>query len=257
MNLSPVGYTRDATLYGGMGLQWVDGETIGRLLYPEADSPSKRIRNIFLRNSEHFSESDTVLLKVDSEHYLPPQFEAAGLPKEGGPEVIATVTPGQSKKVTQKREVRFFSVPDGLMKICHFSRSKNALAVQQRMIDMWKAFLAGTLPKPEPTLAAIAPMRKWSREKGALRKQIALAEGVGINTIRRREARVLAGEPIRKPRPKGRKAIHKKHRDKYDEAMRLRSEGLTLQKIEEITGVPHQTVGKWTQAQKEAINDAI
>jgi len=227
MHLIPVGQLGDIVLYSGGGREWIDADTIGRLLYPGAKDPAKRVRNIHSRNKKHFSAADTMLLKVNTTH-LVPHSEA----------------PGPLKEVSQKREVRFFSLPRGVAKICNLSRSGPSTKVLDGLFDLQEAFLKGSLPQPapDPSLAALAQIPKWAPGKGRMRQELARHEGVTDMTIRRRENKLLSGEPLQKVKES---YVHKKHRDLQPQALELREHGLRGLEIGLRLGVPYQTVYRW------------
>lgn len=80
----PVGYTKEAVLYGYQKMAIVDAGTIGRLLYPEAKNPVKQILNIYNRNKEQFDGNDTVLLEVDTPYFWNPRgtwYNRSGYPR--------------------------------------------------------------------------------------------------------------------------------------------------------------------------------
>lgn len=223
-------------LYGGNGLQWVDGETIGRLLYPDASSPSNRICNVLNRNKEQFTRNDTLFLKVDTDYNWSPDKR----------DIASQIETACLKVSTLKQEVCFFSVPDGLMKICHFSRSKNALPVQQRVIDIWKVFLKDALPKPQPTLLALAHIPKWQHGKGEEIRKLAHQEGVTEMTIRRRIEKVKKGEPVNRNLKGFKKPyVHHKYHTIYYDAIKLKKEGLNALNIAEKLGIPDKTLYRW------------
>jgi hypothetical protein len=254
--LVPVGYQKGVTLYNGLALQWVDAETLGKLLYPETTEPQRQLVNIYARHKRHFTEKDTLLLDVEIGHFrsdLRNQIDYADTSDSDeirsdlhhgyrGPD-----TPQNGVYVTQRRRLRFFSVPSGAMKICKFSNSGYAVRVMERMLEMYAAYINGTLPQPEPTLIRIAELPKWTAGRGKLRQAPAEKEGVHPYTIQRWADRTAAGEPIRKPHDG---YLWMKHRDIYAEAMRLLREGKTLRDVEEATGVDKTTLSNWRKKKR-------
>lgn len=228
MHLTAVGQSGDIVLYSGGGHEWIDADTLGRLLYPESKAHSKRINNIFSRNKKHFSAADTILLKVVSTYHIVPQIEEQCPPKA----------------VDVRKSTRFFSLPRGVAKICNYSRSERSTKVLDSMFDLQDAFLKGALPQPppDPSLEALTRLPKWSPGKGKMRKDLAQSEGVADMTIRRREKKLLSGEPMKKEKAT---YVHKKHRDLQPQALELRAQGLTGLEIGRRLGVPYQTVYKW------------
>jgi transposase len=144
-------------------------------------------------------------------------------------------------------EMRFFTLPYGVMKICMFTSSPNKVEVMKRLLQMHEAFIKGLLPKPQPSLLAIARMGKWQHGKGEAIRQIAQAEGVTEMTIRRRVQKAATGQPIYKEREP---YVHHKHRAIYNEAIRLRRQGLTGLEIAHRLAVPHQTVYHWIDRER-------
>lgn len=226
MELVPVGYRENVTLYGGEGLQWVDGETIGRLLYPDTKKPIDRIRNVYNRYKEHFAGRDTVVLKVDNEQFMPSQSETAC----------------QNKKETRKREIRFFSVPHGVAKVCNFSHSLNAPKVLDKLFDLHEAFIRGKLSRPQPELLLLAGLPAWDRRRSEGMKTLAGHEKVHMNTIRRRLNRVVKGEPLQKEKQP---YVQHKYRAIYNEAISFNKQGLNALKIADKLAVPQQALYRW------------
>lgn len=235
--LVPVGYRDNITLYGGEGLQWVDGETIGRLLNPASKDPLKYIHKAHERNKSHFTERDTVLLDIKIDHYLHRQIDGAA-PDLRNPADYA----GVSKIVSQKRKVRFFSVPHGVIKICKASRSKIAFEVIERMVDLHEAFIRGLIPKPIPQLLALAGLPAWDKRRSQGLKAIAQAENVHENTVRRRLKKVENGEPTSKKRDP---YVHAKYRSIYNEAMGLKKQGVKAFEVAERLNIPSKTLYHW------------
>jgi len=240
--LAPVGYSGNVTLFRTGSMPIVDSGTLGRMMYPAAKDPAKRIQNVYLRNKDHFSGRDTILLRVDTPYFWS---------QNGGdihPQIEGVCPP--AKNNVRRKEVRFFSLPYGVMKICKASNSPYAYPVLDRLVDMHAAFITGKLPRiPEkPTLAQIAWLKPYTRGIGPAVTSVCAEIGKCPNTVRSYIRKIRGGESIRLNKTPGKMAyVHKKHRDKYDEAIRLRAGGLKLREISKKTGVLITTISNWTK----------
>lgn len=236
--IRPVGYSREAVLWGYQGLHVVDAGTIGRLLYPEQKDPANMIDTIYKRNKKHFTEKDTVLIKVDSVYLWNP----------GGTLRYQIDTPmsHEPKASIRKKEMRFFTLPYGVIKICKFSKSPLAVAVLERMVDMHESFIKGTLPRWDRSIASVAQIPKWQRGRGELIRQIAKESGVSTMTVRRHAERLAKGEPLTKNCPGMKQGYcHRRYKGIKEEALRLSSEGMKAKDIAQRLSVPLSTVYEW------------
>lgn len=249
----PVGYTKEAVLYRYQQLQIVDSATIGRLLYPDTEDPTRRVLKIYNRNKDKFTDRDTILLDVDTAYFWSPNRGTCGnnllvhAPSSGrdmSGQIDHACQP--SKFSTRRQKVRFFTLPYGVMKICKFSQSPFALQVMERMIELHDSYIRGTLPRWDKSLSSVAWLPKWYRGRGEMIKQLAQESGVSAITIRRRIEKMKRGEPLNKNLPGMKKGyVHRKHRDKYEEVFRLLNSGHSVKEAAEKTGVSLRTIYYW------------
>ena len=214
MNLVTLGCKSGVTLYDMNKIHLVDGETLGRMLNPDSKDYAKYIRKLYERNKGCFTERDTVLLKVDVDHLhidLARQYDASGTPK----------------LVTQKREVRFFSLPRGAAKLCNFSRSPFAADVLDRLFDLHEASLTGKLPTPHKPIISDAALQHidtlpacTTTRADAIRK-LASERGVSEAVINRQIKKAKNGEPANKNLPGHKRYIQKHNKGNYDKVMKL------------------------------------
>jgi transposase len=238
IGLIPVGARADVTLYGNGHVQAVDNKALGKLLYPESREPEKLIRKIYERNKASFTERDTILLKVDT-----PYPWSAPSPPDIERQIDAVCRAG--KKFVRKRGIRLFSIPWGLMKVCKLSRSPLAFDVLERLFDLQSAYLTGSLPKPDPTLDYLSQLPKGSRERSEGIRRIAQEEQKSRTAIYRRLDRFRKGEPLDKSKSGMRRYVAKKYRGMYEEAFRLKREGLSIKDIARRLSIPYTTVCTW------------
>ncbi|MBS3953171.1 MAG: hypothetical protein KGZ88_09505 [Methylomicrobium sp.] len=234
----PIGYSKDLMVWGAAGLPWLDSDTLGRMLHVDSSDFRRRITRTYNRNKMHFSDRDTVLLKVATIY----QWQGTS-----GVNMTPDVPP---KAATQKRDMRFFSMPSGIIKLCMFSDSAARITVVEKLLTIYTAFITGKLPRipQNPTLAQIAWLKPYTRGIGPAITSVCAEIGKCPNTVRSYIRKIRGGESIRLNKTPGKMAyVHKKHRDKYDEAIRLRSGGLKLREISKKTGVLITTISNWTK----------
>jgi hypothetical protein len=252
VNLIPVGLRDNIMLHKGGDLQAVDSETIGKLLYPHSNIPEKLVNRVYNRKKELFSDRDTILIKVGTNYTtsgtrkkeIESQFDSRC------PEAFACNpdNPGQHPRhFLQKREIRFFTIPYGVVRICKFSRSPRAIDVIEKLLILQEAYLKGNLPTPDVNLESIAAMPRYSRQKNAALKAYAEREGIAPITARRRLIRYLEGERITGRTTKGRQFIQANHIHKYESVIFLYQSRVPAREVAKRTGVSVATVYRWAR----------
>ena len=252
MNIIPVGLRDNITLYKGGDLEAVDSETIGKLLYPHSNIPEKLVNRVYNRKKEFFSDRDTILIKVGTNYTtsgtqkkeIESQFDSRC------PEASAynPDQPGQHpRRFLQRREIRFFTIPYGVMRICKFSRSPRAIDVIEKLLMLQAAYLKGNLPTPDVNLELIAAMPRYARQKSAALKAYAEREDIAPITARRRLIRYLEGEHITGRSTKGKQFIQGKHIHKYETVIFLYWSRVPAREVAKRTGVSMATVYRWAR----------
>lgn len=251
MSLIPVGFHNNITLYKGGDFQAVDSATIGKLLHPHSPISEKLVNRVYNRKKEFFSDKDTILIRVDTGYVRSPieKQEIGSQFDSRCPDALACNPdqPGQySGRFLQKREIRFFTIPYGVMKICKFSRSPYAIEVIERLFVLQEQYLKGSLPKPEPSLEYIAQIPPYTRDRGNALKEYAKKEGIALITARRRIARYTQGSPIKgKSGNKGMEFIQKKHTHKFETVIYFYKKGFRALHIAKKLSMCHTTVSRW------------
>jgi hypothetical protein len=237
----PIGYSKDITLFAARTLPSLDAGTIGRKLAPESKDPAKYIRKVYERNKQHFTEQDTFLMEVETAYFWAPD--------RGDIERHSDAQCGTPKNAVRRKKVRFFTLPHGVMKICTASNSPRKFEVIDKVLTLHEAFITGKLPRipDNPTLQQLAYLPPYTRGLGAAYQATGREMNKSQRAVKAMVGKLRRGEPIRQPKTPGVVAVHKKHREKYDEVMKLRAMGLKLREIHEITSVKIPTIARWTK----------
>jgi hypothetical protein len=252
MSLVPVGLRDDITLYASDTFQFVDSHAMGKMLYPQSDRSEKRIIRIYNRNKNHFSEKDTAVLKVGTAYTR--SFSKGDIESQidsrsfDGIRVTGHQPNSEHLQIArfiQKKEARFFTIPFGVMKICKFSRSPRAIDVIEKLFLLQESYFKGALAKPDPTLDYVAQLPKGTHVRAETLKELAKKAGVSVRTIRRRVEHYKKGESLENRLPGMVRFTWEKHRGKFFQVMKLRTEGYNVPAIVKKTGVPCRTVYRW------------
>jgi len=250
MSLIPIGLGNSITLYGNDGLQAVDSETIGNLLYPQSNIPEKLINRIFNRNKDYFTDADTTLLSIEISYMWKQDGRNIGSqidsPCPNGDSENISQSNSKTTHSIQKRDLRFFTIPYGVMKICKFSRSPKAIDVIEKLFALQEAYLKGALPKPDPSIEYIAQMPESARGRGATIKEYAQSKGIAFITARRRVNRYMRGEPITgKNGNKGMQFLQKNQAHKFQKVIYFYEQGMKQCHIAKKLNMCHPTVSRW------------
>ncbi|OQB75109.1 MAG: Transposase [Deltaproteobacteria bacterium ADurb.Bin135] len=113
-----------------------------------------------------------------------------------------------------------------------------------------QAIVEGRVALPDPTLAEIAAMPKWTHGRGALLKDASEKEGVSSETVRRWANKIAAGVPL------GRHVtpyIHSRYRDVYEKAVKLIQDGGRVEDIAKELDIPVSTLYRWKIKDKKVV----
>lgn len=130
-NLPVVASGRGVDLLEFQGGTWVDGETIGRQLGYE--HPRRSINNLFNRYRNDFLDGETCIIKLMTQ-----------VSQKNEPCTTKLMVHDKQDR-GQRREVRLFSVPRGVFRICMLSRAKNAVEAHDAILDTFDRYRFGQI----------------------------------------------------------------------------------------------------------------